>query len=137
MLDRLAQSRLDRARRGRKVTSERDLSLAATLKSTVKRDVDRAHRLCEKLDAAWIEFLPASLADRVGVLSMSAGVLVLEVETSGDKYSLERLLRGGVEKQIVALSNSRVRRVQVRIRASAPNAAVGAGLSTAQSHQGH
>ena len=119
MLDRLAQSRLDRARRGRRISSERDLSLAATIKSSVKRDVDRAHRLSEKLDVAWDEVLPAPLAGRVSVLSMSAGVLVLEVETSGDKYALERLLRSGVEGKIVALTNSRVRRVQVRIHAPA------------------
>lgn len=95
--------------------AESDLSLAF-LRESFKREVERPMKQLGKLSQLWAELVPAELAAHTRLESLSRGVLRVAVDSSPRLYELDRLLRSGLQQQLISRhSGPAVRRVQLRV----------------------
>jgi hypothetical protein len=92
----------------------RDLTLAG-LAEQVNRTVIRPHKQVAGLAVLWRELVPAALLERTALASFARGVLTVEVPDSTTLYEIDRLLRGGLERQLRAASTMPLRRVRCRV----------------------
>ena len=91
--------RLARLRASRNAP-EPDLSLGF-LKKQFHRDVARPHKQLAELVELWQQLMPADLARHARLESLSRGVLRVSVDSSARLYELDRLLRGGLERELI------------------------------------
>ena len=112
----LSQRRLERLRDQRNVP-ERDLSLGF-LKKQFKQEVERPYKQLGDLAAIWEQLVPVELARHTRLDSLSRGVLRVSVGTSSHLYKLDRLLRSGLERELISQNTGKaIRRVQLRVDA--------------------
>jgi hypothetical protein len=91
-----------------------DLSLSF-LEKQFQREVARPHRQLARLVPLWEQKVPAHLLPETRLESFSHGVLRVAVRTSAALYELDRLLRGGLERELVhEARGSGLRRVRGR-----------------------
>jgi len=110
--------RLEQLRRHRNRPAD-DPSLAF-LRAEFKQGIERPHRQLQTVIALWDELLPAALADHTRLESLRRGVLTVAVDSSTRLYELDRLLRSGLERQIVAAHKGPVlRKIKLRVAAIA------------------
>ena len=79
---------------------------------TLARDARRAGGAGD----AWIAVCPEDFADRTGVVSLSRGTLTIGVADHATLYRLDRALRGGLERQVIAAASAPIRRVKLVVR---------------------
>jgi hypothetical protein len=108
------QEHLDRLRENRSLP-KRDLSLGF-LADQFKRDVAKPYKQLGDLASLWAELLPAHLIERCRLVGLSRGVLHVEVDNPAAHFEIDRLLRGGLQKQLIeGHKGPAFRKVQVKI----------------------
>jgi hypothetical protein len=106
------QQRLDQVRRWH-TRPERDLSLKF-LAADFKRQVEKPYKQLAQVSAVWTTLVPAELIAHCRLEAVTRGVLRVAVEDSAHLYDLDRLLRQGLERQLLAAAKGpALRRVQL------------------------
>ena len=101
--------------RERRVWRERDLSLSF-LPGQFKREVARPFKQLAGLAEAWQRLVPPELARHARLERLKGGVLHVAVDSSAHLYDLDRLMRQGLERELVrAATGSPVRRVKLSL----------------------
>ncbi len=94
---------------------ERDLSLGF-LRDFFKREVEKPHKQLAGLAALWAELVPAELASQARLEGLTRGVLHVAVRHSGALFELDRLLRSGLQRDLITRHKGpALRRVQLRL----------------------
>jgi predicted nucleic acid-binding Zn ribbon protein len=115
MSDEGRQAHIENLRRYRN-RPERDQSLGF-LREQFKRQVERPHKQLAKLVCLWAELVPDDLARHTRLDSLNRGVLRVAVDSSARLYELDRLLRGGLQQQLIrAHPGPAIRKVQLHIQ---------------------
>lgn len=92
--------RLQRLRQWRNVHANKDLSLSF-LNKLFNRDIERPYRQMQTVIDLWTQLLPPELAEHTRLESFRRGVLKVAVDSSSRLYELDRLLRNGLEQQLI------------------------------------
>lgn len=93
---------------------ERDVSIERPLAGLERLFADRQRTLGDVIDA-WNELAPARVRGTASIAGLAQGTLTLAVTSSGASYELSRVLRDGLERDLVARMPARIRRVKVRV----------------------
>ncbi len=93
-----SQERLDRVRKLRVYTKDTSL---AFLHETFKRDIEKPFKQLAKLTPLWQEMVPDALLPFTRLESLSRGTLTVVVEGSARLYELDRLLRSGLQTELI------------------------------------
>ncbi|MCC6680335.1 MAG: DUF721 domain-containing protein [Phycisphaeraceae bacterium] len=94
-----------------------DLSLSF-LRQTFKKEIDRPLKQLGELASIWDQLVPPELADHARLESLSRGVLRVAVDSSACLYELDRLLRSGLQTQLITrCKGPALRRVLLRVSA--------------------
>ncbi|MFK7788871.1 MAG: DciA family protein [Phycisphaeraceae bacterium] len=108
------QEHLDRLRADRSLP-KRDLSLGFLTKQ-FKKDVAKPFKQLGDLSDLWRELLPSHLVERTRLVGLSRGVLHVEVDNPAAHFEIDRLLRGGLQKQLIeGHKGPAFRKVQVKV----------------------
>ena len=108
------QEHLDRLRKDRSLP-KRDLSLGF-LADQFKREVAKPYKQLGDLSELWAELVPAHLIERTRLVGLSRGVLHVEVDNPAAHFEIDRLLRGGLQKQLIdGHKGPAFRKVQVKV----------------------
>lgn len=91
--------RLGRLRQWRNAP-EADLSLSQ-LPVFFRNQIERPFRQLQGICELWRQLIPPDIAAHTRLDSFSRGILRVSVESSAWLYELDRLLRSGVERQLV------------------------------------
>jgi hypothetical protein len=89
-----------------------DLSLAGMMAAQA-REIRRRQRATEGVGEAWDAAVPADLRERSFVEGVSRGVLTVRAANAPTRYELERLLRAGLEREVIRRCSAPVRRVKL------------------------
>jgi len=107
-----AQARLDQLRKWRN-RPERDLGLSQ-LPQQFKREVEKPFKQLNAVVELWQQMLPVELLKHTRLESLQRGILKVTVDGSTRLYELDRLLRQGLERQlIVARKDSGLRKIRL------------------------
>ena len=89
---------------------------------SIRSDITRLRTTVEKHaqrfgDAAelWERFIPANVRDDTRLSGISGGVLTVVTGSSATSYTLDRILRGGVDAEIRNASAGKITRVRMRV----------------------
>ncbi len=94
---------------------ERDQSLSF-LPDLFKREVRKPHQQLAALVGLWEQLVPTELAAHTRLESLQRGVLRVSVDTSSRLYELDRLLRSGLERELVTRhAGPAFRRVRLQV----------------------
>lgn len=105
---------LNRLRRWRN-RPDADLSLGF-LKKQFDRDVRRPYQQLSSIAELWFALVPSTLVEHTHLESLHRGVLRVSVDSSAWLFDLDRLLRGGLERQLITQHKGpSLRRVQLRV----------------------
>ena len=108
------QEHLDRLRKDRSLPV-RDLSLGFLTKQ-FNRDVAKPFKQLGDLTALWLQLLPSHLVERTRLVGLSRGVLHVEVDNPAAHFEIDRILRGGLQKQLIeGHKGPAFRKVQVKV----------------------
>ena len=108
------QDHLDRLRKDRSLPKP-DLSLGF-LADQFKRDVAKPYKQLGDLVQLWAQLLPAHLVERCRLVGLSRGVLHVEVDNPAAHFEIDRLLRGGLQEQLIeGHQGPAFRKVQVKV----------------------
>ncbi|MEM9348341.1 MAG: DciA family protein [Planctomycetota bacterium] len=108
------QDHLDRLRKDRGLP-KRDLSLGF-MAEQFKREVAKPYKQLGDLAELWAELLPDRLVQRSRLVGLSRGVLHVEVDNAAAHFEIDRLLRGGLQKQLIeGHKGPAFRKVQVKV----------------------
>ncbi|MEX0885449.1 MAG: DciA family protein [Phycisphaeraceae bacterium] len=106
--------RLKRLRTHR-VWKDADLSLGF-MKKQFKRDIERPYKQLAGLAELWQRLVPTELARHARLDRLNQGILHVAVDSSAHLYELDRLLREGLERELVrAATASPIRRVRLSL----------------------
>lgn len=108
------QEHLDRLRKDRSLPT-RDLSLGFLAKQ-FNRDVAKPFKQLGDVTELWRELVPSHLVERTRLVGLSRGVLHVEVDNPAAHFEIDRLLRGGLQKQLIqGHKGPAFRKVQVKV----------------------
>lgn len=106
--------RLDKLRSLR-VDKDGDFSLGF-IKQQFQRDVAKPHKQLGAIGELWHELVPPGLARHTRLEGLSRGVLRVAVDSSAHLYQLDRLLREGLQRQlIIGHKGGTLRSVRLRV----------------------
>lgn len=109
--------RLERLRKWRN-RQERDYSLSF-LQGQFKEQIARPHRQLSQVSALWGELVPADLVEHTRLEGLRRGILKVSVDSSSRLYELDRLLRQGLERQLIrSHKGGGLRKVRLRVDAT-------------------
>lgn len=109
-----SQDHLDRLRSWRN-PKPRDLTLRF-MPEQFKRQVARPHKQLAMLVELWSELVPDALLSHTRLAGLARGVLHVEVDSSARLYELDRLLRSGLQQQIITRHRGpAMRKIQLRV----------------------
>ena len=77
------------------------------------KQLQREARGTGTIAKAWGELCPAHLLGRTGVVGVTRGVLTLAADDAAARFEVDRVLRCGVERQLLRKLSLDVRRVRV------------------------
>ncbi len=103
---------LERLRSWR-VWKGREQGLGDFLPDQFKSQVAKPHQQVKKLSEAWIELVPPNLRQHTRLESFSRGTLKVTVDSASHRYELDRMLRSGLERQLISLVGGKLRRVRL------------------------
>lgn len=97
-----------------RVPKEQDLSLDF-LKQQFQRDVAKPYKQLGAVAVIWQQLVPAELAAHTRLEGLSRGVLRVTVDSSAHLYELDRLLRAGLERDIIRKhAGAALRKIKLR-----------------------
>lgn len=103
--------------RGWRNRREYDHSLGF-LRDQFKREVEKPAKQLSAMAAIWDELLPAELARHTRLEAISRGILRVSVDSSSRLYEINRLLRDGLETELIKRHKGpAVRKIQLRVAA--------------------
>lgn len=79
---------------------DKDVSLGF-LREQFKREVEKPYKQLHAIAEVWAELVPATLSEHVRLESLARGVLRVAVDSSSVLYELDRMLRGGLEQELI------------------------------------
>ena len=92
-----------------------DLSLAF-LKPYFNRYIAKPHKQMKTIIEAWKQLVPENLFEHTRLESLRAGILRVGVDSSAHLYEMNRLLRSGLDQQLMRLAKTTdLRRVQLKL----------------------
>ena len=95
---------------------DKDVSLEF-LEEQFKREVEKPYKQLHAMAVIWDELVPEAMAEHVWLESLSRGVLRVAVDSSAALYELDRLLREGLEQELIRRHKGPAfRSVKLRIR---------------------
>jgi hypothetical protein len=113
-MDDPAQQRLEMIRKWR-TRPEPDLSLGF-LGEFYKREVEKPAAQLADLAELWVELVPVEIVRHTRLESFSRGVMRVAVDSSVQLYELDRLLRSGLQTQLIqAHKGPALRRIQLKV----------------------
>ncbi|MBI1304539.1 MAG: hypothetical protein GC172_12260 [Phycisphaera sp.] len=104
---------IDRTRVYRAIR-ERDVSIERPLAGLERLFADRQRALGDVIEV-WNELAPARVRGGASIAGLAQGTLTLTVTSSSASYEVSRVLRDGLERDLVARMPTRIRRVKVRV----------------------
>lgn len=105
--------RLEAVRRYR-VRTDRDLSMGF-LSEQFNRQIKRPYRQLGGVAEIWQRLVPAELAAHTRLVSLARGTLTIAVNSSARLYTLDAMLRRGLESELISTCRgAAVRRVRLR-----------------------
>lgn len=108
------QEHLERLRKSRSLP-DKDLTLGF-LPEQFKKEVAKPYAQLGDLAVLWAEMVPAALVERSRLVGLSRGVLHVEVDNPASHFEIDRLLRGGLQKQLIRLHKGpALRKVSVKV----------------------
>ncbi len=108
------QKHLDRLREWRN-HAERDVSMDF-LKDFLKQEVERPYKQLHEIAEVWEKMVPATVVKNTRLESLARGVLRVAVGSSATLYELDRLLRSGLEREIIrAHKGPAFRKISLRV----------------------
>lgn len=94
---------------------EADLSLHF-LQESFKKDIQKPYKQLHAMAEVWGRLIPPALVRKTRLESLARGVLRVVVDSSSTLYDLDRLLRQGLEKEIITQhTGPAVRKIQLRV----------------------
>lgn len=94
---------------------DRDYSLSF-LRDTFKREVEKPYKQLVSIVEVWERLVPAALLPHMRLDGFSRGVLHVSVDSASIRYELDRLLRMGLQTQLIEQHKGpALRRVQVSV----------------------
>lgn len=93
---------------------EPDLSVSTVAAWLEQANAQRRRALGDVIDL-WNEVAPERVRGFATVDALAQGTLTLAVSGSSASYELSRLLRDGLERELVGRMPTRIRRVKVRV----------------------
>lgn len=117
--------------RQRRAYTQRDRSIGPAL-AAIATQLRLAQRDAGPVGRLWNELIPEILA-RGATLRLDRGTLRVSVSDSSSRYALDRLLRAGVEEQLIRRSPVPIRAVRVEATTSRRPRAGGPASTTPSS----
>ena len=115
MTDPSSPDRLNQLRHWRRVRPDADLSLGF-VQDQFNRQVAKPFKQLAAITKVWQEFVPVELIRHTRLDGLNRGVLHVSVNSSSRLYQLDRLLRGGLQEQIIiAHKGPALRRVKLSV----------------------
>ena len=102
--------------RERRVPKPRNNAMSDLLAARTKA-LKRESRGTGVVATAWGELCPPHLLERTGVVGITRGVLTLSADDAAARFEVDRVLRCGVERELLKRLPLNVRRVRVVISA--------------------
>jgi hypothetical protein len=104
------------------VARTRDARVRTPYDTSIARDMDEALRELRKLQravggaaSAWSQVVPPELAERCRLIGVSRGTLEVRVPDAATRFALDRFLRSGGERAVIAASAPGLQRIRVTI----------------------
>lgn len=108
------QEHLDRLRKSRSLPNK-DLSLSF-LAEQFKREVAKPFAQLGDLAVLWRELVPSALVERSRLVGLSRGVLHVEVDNPAAHFEIDRLLRGGLQEELIKRHRGpAIRKVSIKL----------------------
>ena len=93
-----------------------DFDFAPILADVFKREIEKPHKQLGMMVELWEKSLPPDLAAHTRLESLAKGTLRVVVDSSARLYDLDRLLRGGLQDQIItSFKGPAFRKIQLRV----------------------
>lgn len=109
-----AQEHLDRLRKSRSLPNP-DLSLGF-IAEQFKREVAKPYKQLGDLAELWRALVPTALVERSRLVGLSHGTLHVEVDNPASHFEIDRLLRGGLQKQLIQSHRGpAIRKVSIKV----------------------
>ena len=97
-----------------------DHSLAFMAKEFDK-EIAKPFKQLQNMIPLWYQLVPDDLAKHTSLESLRRGVLQVAVDSSAHLYELDRLLRNGLERDLIRRQKKPViRRIKLRVNAKTP-----------------
>ncbi len=80
-----------------------------------RTEIEKPYRQVRQLVDAWETLVPAAIARRTALASMSRGVLTVHVADSATLYELDRRLRSGLQRELQQRSPQTLRKVKLKL----------------------
>jgi len=109
------RARLERLRQYKNPHAEKEALPLDFLRSQFKKQIEKPYKQLGALVELWQELVPEDLAMHTKLDGLRRGVLRVTVDSSSRLYELDRLLRGGVESELVSRHRGTLLRVQLRV----------------------
>ena len=92
-----------------------DLSMAF-LRDQFKQEVEKPYKQLEQMIDIWTRLVPAELCRYTRLESLNRGVLKVAVDSSARHFELDRLLRQGLQEQIIKTHKGPAfRKIQIHV----------------------
>jgi len=112
--DDVSQQRLEQLRRW-KNRPQRDLGLG-DLQKQFKREIEKPYKQVGAVVELWEQMLPPELLAHTRLEGLQRGILRVAVNGSSRLYELDRLLRQGLERQLIhARKGTGLRKVKLQL----------------------
>ena len=93
---------------------DRDLSIGAVVR-TAEKELRKKVKSLGGVADAWDTVVPLTLARRCRLVSLSRGVLSVQVADSSARFELDRFLRAGGEAELVRRARAAIKRIKLSV----------------------
>ena len=107
-----AAAELERLRKWRS-RKDRDTSITSAIQS-MRKGLRKGNRQSTSLLEAWDEFVPSHLAAQATIVSIRGGVLEVVTDGAAVAYKLNRLIRGGLLRELQNKTKGTLKKIRVR-----------------------
>ncbi len=83
--------------------------------SRFKGEIERRSARFGNAAEVWARLIPEQVRSDTRLAGLSGGVLTVVTGSAATSYTLDRLLRGGIDHQILIATNGKIIRVKLRV----------------------